>query len=95
MIIRCFHIHLLVKYKDAASRFTVMHHAYKYGIKGSVQRKGEDALFIIAEGEEASLEKFIHWCETFQLNFPDCVTLEEKEPMNYKAFDIISRGREE
>ena len=66
-----------------------MQNAYKYEIKGSVQRKGEDAFLIIAEGEEASIEKFINWCETFQLNFPDCVTLEEKEIMNYKSFDII------
>ena len=66
-----------------------MQQAYKYGINGSVQRKGEDAFFIIAEGEEVSLEKFINWCETFQLNFPGCVTLEEKEVMNYKSFDII------
>ena len=66
-----------------------MQNAYKYGIKGSVQRKGEDAFFIIAEGEEASLEKFINWCATFQFNFQDCISLEEKEIMNYKSFDII------
>ena len=86
---RCVHIHLLLKNKEAASRFSVMQQAYKYGINGSVQRKGEDAFFIIAEGEEASLEKFIDWCETFQLKFPDCLTLEEKEVLNYKSFDII------
>ena len=88
-MMRCVHIHLQLKNKEAVSRFSVMQQAYKYGINGSVQRKGEDAFFIIAEGEEASLEKFINWCEAFQLNFPGCVTLEEKEIMNYKSFDII------
>ena len=92
---RCVHIHLLLKNRNAASRFTVMQNAYKYGVKGSVQRKGEDAFFIIAEGEESSVDKFINWCETFQLNFPNCVTLEEKEIMNYTSFDIIRHGGEE
>ncbi|MBE0647605.1 MAG: acylphosphatase [Bacteroidales bacterium] len=78
-----------MKNKDVVSRFIVMQNAYRYGIKGSVQRKGVDELFIIAEGEESSIEEFINWCETFQLNFQGCVTLEEKEIVNYKSFDII------
>ena len=92
---RCVHIHLLLKNRNAASRFAVMQNAYKCGVKGSVQRKGEDAFFIIAEGEEASIDNFINWCETFQLNFSDCVTLEEKEIMNYTSFDILRQGKEE
>lgn len=88
-IMRCVHIHLSLKNMDVASRFIVMQQAYKYGINGSVQRKGEDAFFIIAEGKEEQLDKFISWCETFQLNFPNCVTIEEKGIMNYKSFDII------
>ena len=71
-----------------------MQQAYKYGINGSVQRKGEDAFFIIAEGEEESLEKFVNWCETYQLNFPNCVTIEKKGIMNYKSFDIIRSSGE-
>ena len=92
---RCVHIHLQVKNKDVVSRFIVMQNAYRYGIKGSVQRNGEDALLIIAEGEEVSLEKFINWCETFQLHFQDCLTLEEKEIVNYKSFDIIRNRNQE
>ena len=72
-----------------------MQQAYKYGINGSVQRKGEDAFLIIAEGEETSLYKFIHWCETFQLNFQDCVSIEEGEIRNYKSFDIVHKRSDE
>jgi len=71
-----------------------MQQAYKYGIRGSVQRKNTETFFIIAEGECSALEKFIHWCETFQLNYPDCVSMEEKEIRHYKTFDII-RDRDE
>lgn len=90
-MIRCVHIHLLLKNKEIVSRFLVMQQAYKYGIKGSVQKKGDDAFFIVAEGEEESLYKFVHWCETFQLNCPDCISMEEGEILNYKTFDIIKQ----
>ena len=85
---RCVHIHILLKNRDIASRFLVMETAYKYGITGSVQRKG-DTFFVIAEGEESSLNKFINWCETFQVT-SDCVSsVEEKEVSNRTTFDII------
>lgn len=90
---RCLHIHLTLKNKGVASRFLVMQQAYRYGVRGSVQRKDPETYFIIAEGEDPALEQFLTWCRTFQLNFPDCVTFEEHEVQNYTSFDII-RNRE-
>ncbi|MBC8458202.1 MAG: acylphosphatase [Deltaproteobacteria bacterium] len=78
-----------MKNKNIASRFLVMQQAYRYGIKGSVQRKWEGAFFIIAEGEEVPLEQFIFWCKTVQLSGLECVTLKEMEITYYKSFEII------
>lgn len=92
--IRCFHIRLPILNKSIASRFLVMQQAYKLGVRGYVRKQDPDTFFIMAEGDENALQKFIQWCQTFQLRKIDSMEIEEKEVKQYTSFDII-KGQED
>jgi acylphosphatase len=70
-------------------RFEVMHKALDIGIKGFVQRTGEDEFHIAAEGDEENLEKLLSWLENGFL-WTDIKegNLVEGEIENFSSFDM-------
>jgi acylphosphatase len=71
-------------------RFQALQMAYEYGIKGNVKNLNHNKVYIEAEGDEESLDKYLKWAKKGP---PGSVVkdflVEEGEMKNYNAFDII------
>ena len=80
-----------VKDKDQlVSRFTIMQAAYKYGIKGFVQRLESQALIIETEGPKGNVIEFIEWCRRGSEHLKTHeVRIEELPLKNYLTFDLM------
>jgi acylphosphatase len=86
----CRLIHLSIVNKNIASRFLIMQQAYKYNIKGYVEKINDDTMFIHAEGDSELVKYFIQWCGSFQLSKEKCLSLESAPVRNYTSFEIVS-----
>lgn len=70
-------------------RFLAMQMAYKLGISGCVKYLYKDVLFIEAEGEEESIQRFIEWCRHGpEMSSIKKVKLQEIDLRGYNSFEI-------
>lgn len=63
--------------------------AEELGLSGYVRNEPNGAVYAEAEGEEASLQAFVRWCEEGpEQARVEQVDVEEGKPQGYKGFDI-------
>ncbi|MCO6477972.1 MAG: acylphosphatase [Phaeodactylibacter sp.] len=63
--------------------------AEELGLSGYVRNEPDGAVYAEAEGEEASLQAFVRWCEEGpEQARVEQVDVEEGKPQGYKGFDI-------
>lgn len=63
--------------------------ADELGIKGKIKNQVDGSVFIVAEGEDEPMEKFIAWChEGSPFSFVDEVITEEVKREGYRHFSI-------
>ena len=84
------HIRVEGRVQHKGFRFTAMQTAYQLGIKGSIRNQRDGSLYIEAEGEEETLEKFVTWCKIGPIWAKvEKINIEEGDINNFKSFDIL------
>lgn len=73
-------------------RQSATHHAKKLGLSGWARNVGDGTVEILAQGEDASLQKFIQWCHRgpilAKVEKVEILPLEEPDP--HDGFHSIS-----
>ena len=62
-MIKHYNIQVTGKVQGVGFRYHTMKKASELNVKGFVKNKHDHSVYIEAEGEEASLNDFLHWCK--------------------------------
>jgi acylphosphatase len=88
------HVNITVsgKVQRIGFRFTSMQEAVRLGVRGFVMNVDHDKVYLEAEGEESTVEKFIEWCKKgptwAQVKQ---ISIEKSELKNFTSFEILPR----
>lgn len=67
--------------------------ADQLGVKGYIKNEPNGDVFIIAEGDDISLEMFLDWCHEGPENAEvTSVESHEGELKNYRNFEVVKKG---
>ncbi len=85
-------ITIMGKVQKIGFRFSSMQEAVRLGVCGFVMNVDQDKVYIEAEGEEKTVEKFIDWCR----KGPSWarvkqISIEKSELKNFSSFEILHR----
>lgn len=61
-MIKSIQINIYGKVQDVGFRYSTLQKANELGIKGFVKNRSDGSVYIEADGEPETLEKFILWC---------------------------------
>ena len=88
-MMKCVHIRVYGQVQHKGFRFTAMQVAYQRGIRGYIQNRKDNSLYIVAEGEEEQLNGFIEWCRKGPVWAKvEDITFDDGEVENFTSFDI-------
>ncbi len=86
----CYKIQVSGKVQGVWFRASTQRKANELGIKGIVRNLPNKDVYIEAEGNEATLKKFIEWChEGSELSRVESVETFEMEIQNFEDFKIV------
>ncbi len=87
----CIHVNITIigDVQGVGFRFSARNAARTYRIKGYVKNNFDGSVYIEAEADKSSLDKFISWCYEGPAHAKvKDVTVSKGTLQNYKAFDI-------
>lgn len=73
-------------------RFEAMQKAKELNLVGFARNERDHTVYIEAQGERASLEKFLHWCRFHGPRFAEVARVESKfsnDFENYQSFKVV------
>jgi acylphosphatase len=88
------HVNITIsgKVQRIGFRFTSMQAAVKLGVHGFVMNVDHDKVYIEAEGEENSVNKFIEWCKTGPTwAIVKQISVEKGEMKHFSSFEILPK----
>ena len=88
-MIKHYNIHITGKVQGVGFRYHTKMKALELNIKGFVRNKADRSVYVEAEGEEVSLNKFLDWCkEGPQHTYVEKYNYSESNIEKFKNFEI-------